>query len=50
MMPNARTSLETKGFTVHERVRSSPDWGETGTVMKGETAPLKQRRFIRLPF
>lgn len=50
VMPDARTSLETKGFTVRERVRSSPDWGETGTPMKTETAPPEQRRFIRLPF
>jgi hypothetical protein len=50
VMPEARTSLERKGFTVYERVRSSPDWGETGTAMKTDTAPLQPRRFIRLPF
>ena len=50
VMPDARTSLEMKGFTVHERARCSPDWGETEAALKTETAPLQSRRFIRLPF
>ncbi len=49
VMPDARRLLETAGLTVHEHARSSPNWGQTGSALKAETAPLEPPRF-RLPF
>lgn len=49
VMPDARGALETAGFTVNEGARAGPDWGETGSALEADTAPLKPPRF-RLPF
>jgi hypothetical protein len=49
VLPEAREVLETAGLKVQEHARSGPDWGQTGSTLEAETAPLESRLF-RLPF